>query len=83
MACGVPVVTSDRSSIPEIAGDAAILVDPREIEEIADAVYRVITNSSLREELIQKGLMQSKKYSWEKTARNTLALYLEVMNEAA
>ncbi len=78
MACGTPVITSNCSSLPEVAGDAAILVNPEDEEEIADAIMRVITNDSLRESLRKKGLERAKLFTWEDTARKTLKLFEEV-----
>jgi glycosyltransferase involved in cell wall biosynthesis len=79
MACGTPVIASNRTSIPEIAEDAAILIDPVNADEIADAIYRVISDTSLRDHLIRKGFERAKRFSWEKTARETLALYNEII----
>jgi alpha-1,3-rhamnosyl/mannosyltransferase len=72
---GVPVVASNRGSIPEVAGDAALLVDPESEEHIADAITRVITDETLRSTLIAKGGARAVKFSWEKCARETLAAY--------
>lgn len=77
-ACGVPVITSNTSSLPEVAGDAALLVDPHDVEAIADAMYRVLTDDALRAELIRRGHENVKRFSWEKCARETLAVLLEV-----
>jgi glycosyltransferase involved in cell wall biosynthesis len=74
MSCGCPVVTSNVSSLPEIAGEAGVLVDPLKIEDIAEGI-RIAMNS--RMELREKGLEQVKKFSWEKTTRETLAVYQE------
>jgi glycosyltransferase involved in cell wall biosynthesis len=78
MAAGAPVVCSNASSLPEVVGDAALLVNPREVGEIANAIERVITDSALRDELRTKGLAQAKKFSWERAARETLAVYQRV-----
>jgi len=75
MACGTPVVASNTSSIPEVVGDAALLFDPYNVEEIANAMYRALTNEQLRDELRQKGFERAKQFSWEKAARETLAVY--------
>ncbi len=79
MASGIPVIASNRTSIPEIAGEAAVLIDPLNVEEIARAMYDVLSNSSLRKHLIEKGIKRSKDFSWEKTARETLKLYQELV----
>lgn len=75
MACGTPVVTSDTSAIPEIAGDGAILVDPTSPEQIADALLRLETDAAFRTEQVAYGLERVKRFSWEQTARNLLELY--------
>ncbi len=72
--CGVPVITSNTSSLPEVAGDAALLVDPLDVDAIADAMYRLVTDASLRAELARRGLENVKRFSWEKCARETLAV---------
>lgn len=78
MACGTPVVTSNTSSLPEIAGDAALLVDPRNPEEIASAVQRLLTDDTLRAELASRGLVHARQFSWKNTAEKTLEVFLEV-----
>lgn len=80
MACGTPVLTSNNSSLPEVTGDAAILVNPLDVEEIAGALMRIAHDSSLQEELRQKGLKRAKLFSWEETARKTLGIYEAVLN---
>ncbi|MFZ5366153.1 MAG: glycosyltransferase family 4 protein [Patescibacteria group bacterium] len=72
MACGCPVVTSNVSSMPEVAGEAAILVDPLNVEDITLGIIKALKN---RKELIRKGLKRSVKFSWEKTAQETLRVY--------
>ena len=59
----------------EVAGDAALLVDPYSVDEIAEAMHRVLTDETLRVALIRKGLKRASQFSWEKTARETLAVY--------
>ena len=75
MRCGTPVVTSDVSSLPEVAGEAAITVSPLNVEQIADTVYNVVVNERLREGMIAAGLKRIKQFSWEKAARETLKVY--------
>jgi len=77
-ACGVPVITSNTSSLPEVAGDAALLVDPHDVDAIAEAMYRLVTDDALRDELARRGLANVQRFSWEKCARETLAVLLEV-----
>ncbi len=79
MACGTPVVSSNAASLPEVVGKAGILVDPYDIDEMAEAMYRVLSDKSVAEELTKRGLEQSKKFSWTETARKTLAIYEKVM----
>ncbi len=79
MASGVPVLTSDRSSMPEVAGNAAILVDPESGEQIAQGLKAGLTDERLREELVPRGLARSRYYTWELTARETLAVYERVV----
>lgn len=81
MACGTPVITSKVYSMPEVSGDAALLVDPENIEEIAAAIGRSINDQELREVLIEKGLARAKQFTWAKTAAETLAIYQEVINQ--
>jgi glycosyltransferase involved in cell wall biosynthesis len=78
MACGTPVVTSNAGSLPEVVGDAALLVDPENVEDIASAIERVLTDERLREELVKKGFERVKRFSWEKTARETIEIYKSV-----
>ncbi len=72
MACGVPVAASDVTSLPEVAGGAALFFNPNYSLSIADALAKVITDKKLREELIRKGIERAKHFSWEKTAEKTL-----------
>jgi len=67
---GVPVITSNVTSMPEVAGDAAILVDPFDINDIAEAMNNITENESLRKDLIQKGYERRKKFSWDQSAKN-------------
>ena len=69
MACGVPVVTSAASSLPEVVGDAAILADPYSVREIAAAIERLEQDAPLRESLIQKGIQRAAEFTWEKSAQ--------------
>ncbi|MDO9231256.1 MAG: glycosyltransferase family 1 protein [bacterium] len=72
MKCGVPVIVSNNSSLPEIVGDAGILIDPDKPEEIFLAMKEILENSKLRSDLIKKGLEKSKEFDWKKTAQKTL-----------
>jgi glycosyltransferase involved in cell wall biosynthesis len=75
MACGAPVVTSNGSALAEVAGGAALLIDPRDADALADAIVRLLTDDSLHEELRARGLARAAEFSWERTARETLAIY--------
>jgi glycosyltransferase involved in cell wall biosynthesis len=78
MACGTPVVTSTRGSLPEIAGDAALLVDPTSVDEIGQALVRVLSDTDLRIRLITAGQVRARQFSWRATAAATLDLLVEV-----
>jgi glycosyltransferase involved in cell wall biosynthesis len=75
MACGAPVVCSNASSLPEIAGDAAVLADPQNVNALAEAIGRVFASQELREHLREKGLSQSARFSWVQTADAILKVY--------
>ncbi len=76
---GIPLITSNTSSIPEIAGDAAILIDPLSIEELENAMKIILENDGKRKELIEKGKKQAEKFSWDKTVAEIIKLYEKVM----
>jgi glycosyltransferase involved in cell wall biosynthesis len=78
MASGTPVVTSNVSSLPEVAGDAAILVDPLSPESIGDGVYRVLTDEQLRRSLRVRGAARAREFSWESSVRRVREIYNEV-----
>ena len=78
MASGTPVVTSNVSSMPEVAGDAAVLVDPYDPEAIADGIHRVLTDEQLRRTLVLKGIARAGQFSWEQSVRRVRAIYNEV-----
>jgi glycosyltransferase involved in cell wall biosynthesis len=82
MACGTPVITSNTSSLPEIAENAALLVDPNDVEEIGFAMRQVLSDSELAQELRERGLARTAEFTWEKTARQTIALYEKVLGES-
>jgi glycosyltransferase involved in cell wall biosynthesis len=79
MACGVPVVTSNVSSLPEVAGEAALLVDPLDVTAIAAAISRLIDDPELRRELSQRGLERARQFTWDRTARETIQVYNSVL----
>jgi glycosyltransferase involved in cell wall biosynthesis len=82
MACGVPVITSNTSSLPEIVGDAALLIDPYDTHGLVAAMLRVLTDDRLRNEMSQRGLCQAKLFSWRKAAEETLKVYKEAVIDA-
>jgi glycosyltransferase involved in cell wall biosynthesis len=83
MACGTPTIVSDGSSLSSVVADAGLRVDPLDIAGLAEAMRRVLLDETLRRDLIEKGKKRAKCYSWETTARETLALYQEVVSARA
>ena len=79
MACGSPVVCSDAGALPEVAADAAVVVDPRDVQGLAEAIAAVAQNVDLRERLVQKGLHRVRGFSWAKTAGSTMLVYENVV----
>jgi len=75
MACGAPVITSNTSSLPEAVGDAALLIDPNDVQALAQAILDLLQNEQMRIVLIQKGYLQAQKYTWEQSARKMLQVY--------
>ncbi len=78
MACGTPVITSNLSSLPEVAGEAGLLVDPTDVADLATAIRRVLDNAGLRAAMAAKGVDQAARFSWQRAAVETLALYREI-----
>jgi glycosyltransferase involved in cell wall biosynthesis len=79
MGCGTPVITSRTSSMPEIAGDAAMLVDPYQVPELSAAITFLLADKTLREEYRQKGIARAARFTWEASARKLLAIYSEFL----
>ena len=79
MACGVPVITSNISSLPEVAGDAAILIDPADPAALRDAIIAVDADSTLREQLVESGYRQAGKFSWQRSASQLLSVYRSLL----
>ena len=79
MTLGAPVVAANTSSIPEVAGDAAILIDPNEFMQIAEAILTVISDRQLQQEMINKGKVRASLFSWENTAKETLKAYRSIL----
>ena len=82
MACGTPVVSSDRSSLPEVLGDAAFFTNPYNASEAAEKIIAVLTDEELRERLIAKGRKQAARYRWDETARRVVEIYRRVAGGA-
>ena len=80
MACGTPVVTSNVSSLPEVAGDAALMVNPYDVDEIAEAIHSLIIDERLRNTLIERGFEHIKHFTWEKSARQLRQIYTNLLN---
>lgn len=78
MSCGCPVITSNMTSLPEIAGKAAILVDPKEPEQISQAIIKLLTNPQLKQELIDKGIKHSREFNWERSLEKLVKYYNEI-----
>jgi len=78
MACGTPVIVSNTTSLPEVVGNAGLRVDPLNVEQIADAIQRLVTNNNLHQSLQKKGLERAKLFSWDKTAASTWNVLQEV-----
>ena len=79
MACGTPVVASNATSLPEVVGDAAVTVDPLNVEALSGAMEKVLKSRNLREELIEKGFKRARLFKWEDTARKTLDVYRKAL----
>jgi glycosyltransferase involved in cell wall biosynthesis len=82
MACGAPVITSNTSSLPEVVGDAALLIDPHNTSELARAMLQVLENEQLREELRQKGYARAQHFTWPKSASKMLSVYQRLYDGA-
>ena len=83
MACGCPVISSNASSLPEVTGDAGLLVEPTDVEGLARQMERVLTDPGLRRDLRARGLERASQFSWDRTARETIAVYRQVIGRAA
>ena len=80
MSCGLPVISSDSSSMAEVVGDAGILVRPGDIKGFADNIIKTLSNDGLIKKLKEKSFSRAKDFSWKKTAENTLLAYKKVAN---
>ena len=79
MACGTPVITSNSSSLPEVVGEVGIMVEPRDVRALAEAMELVLTDEGKRREMREKGLRQAARFSWKRTAQETLEVYRSVV----
>lgn len=79
MACGIPIIASNLTSIPEVVGDAAILINPHNIDQLSEAMYNILLNETLENQLIKKSLLKSYEFSWMKTAEKTLKAYENII----
>ena len=75
MACSTPVITSNTTSLPEVVGDAGIMVNPDDINELADKMYEVLTNNGLAEDMAKNGLKRAKMFNWDESAQKTMKIY--------
>ncbi|MGC9335027.1 MAG: glycosyltransferase, partial [Anaerolineae bacterium] len=75
MACGLPVIVSNVASLPEVVGDAGLLIDPHDVDELTVAMWRVLSHGELRQEMREKGLRQAARFSWARAASETLKIY--------
>ena len=82
MAHGTPVVTSNTSSLPEVVGNAAVLVNPENVFEIMRALHRVLVDQQLRDKLKARGYEQAKRFSWDAAAQQLLRVYHEIPEKA-
>ncbi len=81
MACGCPVITSNTSSLPEVVGDAGILIDPNNIDSLTESMHKILLDKGLMEEMSKKSLERANMFSWEKTAKQTWDVYEEVQDD--
>jgi glycosyltransferase involved in cell wall biosynthesis len=80
MACGTPVITANVSSMPEAAGDAALLVAPTDVDAITAAIEQVLTDDTLRQSLVERGYKQATRFTWENSARQLQAIYVSLVD---
>jgi len=80
MACGIPVIISNTSSLPEVIGNAGIMVDPGDVNSLSEAMYNVLEDKELRSQMSKNGLKRAKLFSWEKAAKEILEIYDEALS---
>ena len=81
MACGVPVMTSSRSSLPVVGGDSGILVEPEDLGQMANAMERLLTDTELRQTCRERGIARAGQFTWERSADAVFQIYQELMGE--
>jgi len=81
MACGTPVVASTAPSLPEVCGDAALLVDPADVDGLADALERVLTDQEMAAQMVARGQQRAAQFRWEDAAKDLLAVYRQVLGQ--
>lgn len=81
MACGCPVICSNSSCLPEVVGDAALLFDPKDVRQLSNNIFKLLTDGRVRREMIKKGLKHSRSFTWEKCAKDTICAYKRFMCE--
>ena len=79
MASGVPVITSNRASLPEVAGDAAITIEPHDVDALADNMLRCLDDVDFSKKMTQKGIDRAKEFTWDRCARQTVGVYKSVL----
>jgi glycosyltransferase involved in cell wall biosynthesis len=82
MACGCPVICSKAASMPEVAGDSAIQIDPNDLDDLANAIDRIVADANLRHRMIESGFSRIGRFTWRKTAETTLAVFEKIISEA-
>jgi glycosyltransferase involved in cell wall biosynthesis len=82
MACGTPVICGNTSSLPEVVGDAALLIDPADVSALVEALQRLLDDPALRQQLSARGLERAARFSWGRAAAETLAVYRRVAGSA-
>jgi glycosyltransferase involved in cell wall biosynthesis len=83
MACGCPVITSNTSACAEVAGDAAMLVDPRSVDDIASAMQRLVTDQGLRRSLRKRGILHSRRFSWLESAKSHYSVFRKALGDTS
>ena len=81
MACGCPVIASNSGALPEVIGDAGILANPHDVNDWANSIYAVLTDESMRKDLVDRGSRHVKQFSWEETAKQTLKVYEDIYSK--